>query len=77
MLALSTLLGVSGVAGQPTFAATAPPRKRLRRGTLRSVPALIAAIRSCIREHNKDPRPFIWTARPRPSCARSSVVKKR
>src|SRR6267142_932 len=37
-------------------------RKRLRRGTFRSVPALIAAIRSYVREHNKDPRPFIWTA---------------
>jgi transposase len=37
-------------------------RKRLGRGTFRSVPALIAAIRSYVREHNKDPRPFIWTA---------------
>jgi transposase len=37
-------------------------RKRLRRGTFRSVPALIAAIRRYVREHNKDPRPFIWTA---------------
>jgi len=37
-------------------------RKRLRRGTFRSVPALIAAIRGYVREHNKDPRPFIWTA---------------
>jgi hypothetical protein len=36
-------------------------RKRLR-GTFRSVPALAAAIRTDIREHNKDPRPFIWTA---------------
>jgi len=32
------------------------PRKRLRRGTFRSVSALPAAIR------NKDPRPFIRTA---------------
>jgi Homeodomain-like domain len=37
-------------------------RMRLRRGTFRSVPALIAAIRAYVREHNKDPRPFIWTA---------------
>jgi transposase len=37
-------------------------RKRIRRGTFRSVPALIAAIRTYVREHNKDPRPFIWTA---------------
>jgi transposase len=37
-------------------------RKRLRRGTFRSVPQLIAAIRRYVREHNKNPRPFIWTA---------------
>jgi transposase len=37
-------------------------RKRLRRGTFHSVRALIAAIRRYVREHNKDPRPFIWTA---------------
>jgi transposase len=36
-------------------------RKRLRRGTFYSVPALIAATRTYVREHNKDPRPF-WTA---------------
>src|SRR6059036_3262357 len=37
-------------------------RKRIRRGTFRSVPALIAAIRAYVRAHNKRPRPFIWTA---------------
>lgn len=37
-------------------------RKRIRRGTFRSVPALIAAIRAYVREHNKQPRPFLWTA---------------
>jgi hypothetical protein len=26
------------------------------------MPALIAAIRTYVREHNKDPRPFIWAA---------------
>ena len=36
--------------------------ERIRRGTFRSVPALIAAIRAHVREHNKHPRPFIWTA---------------
>ncbi|HXJ80408.1 MAG TPA: IS630 family transposase, partial [Candidatus Methylomirabilis sp.] len=39
-------------------------RKRIRRGTFRSVPALIAAIHAYVREHNKNPRPFIWTATP-------------
>src|SRR3989441_9875935 len=36
--------------------------KRIRRGTFRSVPARIAAIRAYVREHNKHPGPFIWTA---------------
>ena len=45
-------------------------RKRLRRGTFRSVRALIAAIRGYVREHNKDPRPFIWTA------SASSILRK-
>jgi transposase len=37
-------------------------RKRIRRGTFRSVAALTQAIREYLREHNKQPRPFIWTA---------------
>jgi transposase len=37
-------------------------RKRLRRGTFRSVPALIQAIHDYLREDNKHPRPFLWTA---------------
>jgi hypothetical protein len=37
-------------------------RQRIRRGTFRSVPDLIRAIHVYLREHNKDPRPFLWTA---------------
>ena len=37
-------------------------RKRIRRGTFCSVAELIRAIRQYLRENNKDPRPFIWTA---------------
>jgi transposase len=37
-------------------------RKRIRRGTFRSVPALIRAIREYLREHNSNAKPFIWTA---------------
>ena len=36
--------------------------KRIRRGTFRSVPELIAAIDRYIAESNKSPKPFIWTA---------------
>ena len=37
-------------------------RKRIRRGTFHSVPQLIKAINDYIRENNKRPTPFIWTA---------------
>ncbi len=37
-------------------------RKRIRRGTFRSVPDLIRAIRQYLRVNNADPRPFVWTA---------------
>jgi transposase len=37
-------------------------RKRIRRGTFRSVRELIRAIQNYIRQHNKTPRPFVWTA---------------
>jgi len=36
--------------------------KRIRRGSFRSVPDLTRAIRDYIRENNRDPKPFIWTA---------------
>ena len=37
-------------------------RKQIRRGSFRSVRQLIRSIMSYLREHNKDPQPFIWTA---------------
>lgn len=37
--------------------------RRLRRGSFRSVPALKAAIRQYVDQHNNDPRPFRWTAK--------------
>jgi transposase len=37
-------------------------RKRIRRGTFRSVPELTKAINDYIRQNNKNPKPFIWTA---------------
>jgi len=45
-------------------------RKRIRRGTFTSVPALIAAIREYVRIYNRDPKPFIWTAKP------STIMRK-
>ena len=37
--------------------------QRLERGVFRSVPELIAAIKQYVAVHNKNPKPFIWTAK--------------
>ena len=37
-------------------------QKRIRRGTFRNVPELIAAIKEFLEVYLEDPRPFIWTA---------------
>jgi transposase len=37
--------------------------QRLERGVFRSVPELTAAIREYVAVHNKNPKPFIWTAK--------------
>jgi transposase len=37
-------------------------RKRIRRGTFRSVPELIRAIEDYVTHHNRHATPFIWTA---------------
>jgi transposase len=36
-------------------------RRRIRRGVFTSVADLQDAIRSYIRQHNRDPKPFVWT----------------
>ena len=37
--------------------------KRIRRGVFRSVSELIAAIEAYIQHHNRNPKPFVWTAK--------------
>ena len=37
--------------------------QRLEHGVFRSVPELIAAIKEYVAVHNKNPKPFIWTAK--------------
>ena len=37
--------------------------KRIRRGTFRSVEQLIQAITDYIQQHNRSPKPFVWTAK--------------
>ena len=36
--------------------------RRLRNGVFRSVPELTKAIQDYVIHHNKNPKPFIWTA---------------
>ncbi len=36
-------------------------RRRLKRGVFHSIADLQAAINRYIREHNNDPKPFVWT----------------
>jgi transposase len=36
---------------------------RIRRGVFRSVPELVAAIEDYLAHHNRQPKPFIWTAK--------------
>jgi len=45
----------------------------IRRGVFRSVDNLISAIEAYIVEHNRDPKPFIWTAT---SCDILAKVKR-
>ncbi len=45
-------------------------RRRIRRGTFRSVRELERAIRAYIRDHNKAPQPFQWVA------AANTIIKK-
>jgi transposase len=45
-------------------------RKRIRRGTFRSIRELEKAIRSYIRDHNKVPQPFHWVA------TANTIIKK-
>ena len=37
-------------------------RKRIRRGTFRSVRELVKAIQDYLRQYNKNPQPFQWVA---------------
>ena len=45
-------------------------QNRLKRGVFKNVPALTKAIMDYIEEHNKDPRPIVWTA------AADDILKK-
>jgi transposase len=50
--------------------------KRIRRGTFQNVPALVAAIRDYIDNHNQHPQVFVWTAPVEQILAKVAKSKK-
>jgi transposase/transcriptional regulator with XRE-family HTH domain len=49
---------------------------RLRRGVFHSVPELVTALEKYIVQHNRDPKPFIWTAKANDILAKVSRARK-
>jgi transposase/transcriptional regulator with XRE-family HTH domain len=50
---------------------------RLRRGAFHSVPELVAALEQYIAQHNRDPKPFIWTAKAQDILAKVARARKK
>jgi transposase len=51
-------------------------RQRIRRGSFDSVPELETAIVEWIKHRNANPKPFIWTAKPKPIIAKCRRARK-
>ena len=50
---------------------------RLRRGVFHSVPDLVTALENYIALHNKEPKPFIWTAKAQDVLAKVSRARQK
>jgi transposase len=50
---------------------------RLRRGVFHSVPELVTALEKYIAQHNKAPKPFIWTAKAKDILAKVTRARKK
>jgi len=50
---------------------------RLRRGAFHSVPELVTALEQYIAQHNKEPKPFIWTAKATDILAKVARARKK
>ena len=50
---------------------------RLRRGVFRSVPELVTALEKYMAQHNRDPKPFIWTAKANDILAKVARARKK
>jgi transposase len=49
---------------------------RLRRGVFHSVPELVTALERYIAQHNREPKPFIWTAKAKDILAKVARARK-
>ncbi len=50
---------------------------RPRRGVFRSLPELIAALEKYLAQHNKEPKPFIWTATAKDILSKVTRARKK
>jgi transposase/transcriptional regulator with XRE-family HTH domain len=50
---------------------------RLRRGVFHSVPELVAALEKYMAQHNRQPKPFIWTAKANDILAKVARARKK
>jgi hypothetical protein len=50
---------------------------RLRRGVFHSVPELVAALEKYMAQHNREPKPFIWTAKANDILAKVARAQKK
>ena len=50
---------------------------RLRRGVFHSVADLVQALETYIAHHNRDPKPFIWTAKANDILAKVTRARKK
>ena len=50
---------------------------RLRRGVFHSVPELVAALEKYMAQHNRAPKPFIWTAKANDILAKVARARKK
>jgi transposase len=50
---------------------------RLRRGVFHSLPELVTALENYLAEHNKEPKPYIWTAKAADILAKVARARKK
>ena len=50
---------------------------RRRRGVFHSVPELVAALEKYLAQHNREPKPFIWTAKANDILAKVARAQKK